>query len=148
MHETIISSDAPNHPTLLLSADDFDRLTRLARAEAARYPAKDAERLLDELSRADIVPTDWVPAGTVMMNAHVEYRDDVTGRIRHLQLVYPQDANMGRGRISVLSPVGTALIGLTEGQSIIWSTARGRRGRLTVLRVSDQPFEPHQDRRL
>jgi regulator of nucleoside diphosphate kinase len=147
MHDTIISTDAPNQPTLLLSADDYDGLIQLARAAAARYPAKDAERLLDELYRADIVPADWVPPGTVMMNAHVEFRDDLTGRVWRLQLVYPQHANMSRGRISVLSPVGTALIGLTEGQSISWSTARGRRGRLTVLRVRDQPFETDQDRR-
>jgi regulator of nucleoside diphosphate kinase len=124
---------------ILLSADDCDRLTDLA--TLASYPADDTQLLLEELDRADIVPTGRIPAGVVMMNSFVEFRDDRTGTIRRVQLVYPTMADIKRGRISILSLVGTALIGLAEDQSITCRTGNGREVRLTVLRASTEPFD-------
>lgn len=127
-------------PALLLSAEDHDRLIGIAHAVLVRYPAEDARFLLDELNRADIVPPEWIPDNVVMMNSHVEFVDSHTGATRRVQVVFPYQADISRGRISVLSPVGAALIGLAEGQSITWRTS-GRRDRgLTVLRVSRLPF--------
>lgn len=140
MSETMIHT-AVQKPALLLSAEDHDRLMGLARAVAARHPLVQGERLLDELYRADVVPDSWMPPDVVRMGAYVEYRDDGVGRVRQIQLVYPDRADISMGRISVLSPVGTALIGLAEGKSIIWTTRSGRPRRLTVLRVSNEPFE-------
>lgn len=138
-------SDTESHstwrqPPLLLSADEHDRLMGLARAVSSRHPLVQGHRLLDELCRADIVPHSRMPPGIVRMESHIEYRDDGVGRIRQVQLVYPDRADISLGRISVLSPVGTALIGLAEGQSITWATRDGRPRRLTVLRVGDKPF--------
>src|SRR4051794_9962713 len=103
-------------PRVLLSGSDFTRLRDLARATLARHPiadaVKDAQFLLEELDRADIVPPDWVPTGVVGMNSYVEFRDDPAGTVRRLQLVYPYQANLEAGRLSVLSLVGAALIGL------------------------------------
>jgi regulator of nucleoside diphosphate kinase len=141
--ETVQQASAVQ-PRVLLSGSDFTRLRDLARATLARHPiadaAKDAQFLLEELDRADIVPPDWIPAGVVGMNSYVEFRDDPAGTVRRLQLVYPYQANLEAGRLSVLSLVGAALIGLTEGKSITWEGRDGRERRLTVLRTSGEPF--------
>jgi regulator of nucleoside diphosphate kinase len=141
MPDPTFATDLTRLPRLLLTSDDHDRLTGLARAMVTSHMRDDAQLLMDELYRADIVPPYWMPDEIVRMNSHVEFKDDRTGRIRRVQLVYPQQADIGQGRISVLSPVGTALLGLAEGQSISWSGDDRRRPRLTVLRVSNQPFE-------
>ena len=140
MSDQTIAHETTSQPALLLWADDYDRLMDLAQAAMARHPADDARRLLDELHRANIVPPDWMPEGVVTMNSYVEFSDDRTGGVRRLQLVYPYGADYDQGRISVLSPVGAALIGLAEGQSIAWYTRDGRQRRLTVLRVSNKPL--------
>jgi len=136
-------------PRVLLSGGDFSRLRDLARATMARHPvedaAKDAQFLLEELDRADIVPPDWIPTGIVGMNSYVEFRDDPAGTVRRLQLVYPYQANLEAGRLSVLSLVGAALIGLAERQSITWQARDGRDRCLTVLRTSNEPFTTGAD---
>lgn len=127
-------------PTIVFSAEDHDRLLHLAKAALAHYPSNDARFLLDELCRGDILPSEWLPAEAIAMNSFVEFHDHRSDKRRRVQLVYPYQANLSRGRVSVLSPVGAALIGLTEGQSIAWLTPSGRHGRLTVLRVSRVPL--------
>lgn len=127
-------------PPIVLSHVDYYRLADLAKATLARYPADDAKFLLEELQRADIVPVSWVPSGVVTMDSHVEFRDDQSGRIRRVQLVYPYQADIKKGRISVLSLVGAALVGLAENQSITCRTRIGAERRLTVLRTSNTPF--------
>jgi regulator of nucleoside diphosphate kinase len=72
------------------------------------------------------------------MGSFVEFRDDESGRVRTVQLVFPADADMEADRISVLTPIGAALIGLSEGQSIEWRTRGGDWKTLTVLKVSEQ----------
>ena len=69
------------------------------------------------------------------MGCEVEFRDDTTGKVQSMMLVYPADADIARGKISVLTPVGTALIGLSAGKSINWETRTGDLKRLTVLQV-------------
>ena len=135
VHET----NAPP-PPILLSTRDYNRLADLARATLARFPADDAQLLLEELHRADIVPTGEIPSGVVKMNSYVEFRDDRTGTVRRVQLVYPYQANIKEGRISVLSLVGAALIGLAEHQPIAWRARNGGERSLTVLRASAEPF--------
>ena len=87
------------------------------------------------------MPPGEVPADVVAMHSHVEYRDEATGAVRWVELVYPHEADIAQGRVSVLTPVGTGLLGLTAGRTILWPTQDGRERRLTVLRVSRQrPF--------
>jgi regulator of nucleoside diphosphate kinase len=71
------------------------------------------------------------------MGSTVEFRPD-GGQPRRVTLVFPGDADISEGKISILTPVGTALIGLAPGQSIAWTARDGRRHRLTVLKV-EQP---------
>lgn len=89
-----------------------------------------------ELERAIVVSLEAVPPGVVTMNSRVRYVDETTGERRRVTIVYPQDADAGAGRISVLAPVGAALLGLSIGQAIEWDFPDGSRRRLRVDDVS------------
>ncbi len=128
-------------PPITLCSADEERLSSLATAAAQRSPEV-ARRLLEEIDRARLLPPEEMPANVVAMHAHVEYRDEATGATQRVQLVYPHEADIARGRISVLTLVGAGLIGLAEGQSILWPTQDGRERVLTVLRVSREAFTP------
>ncbi|HKU98635.1 MAG TPA: nucleoside diphosphate kinase regulator, partial [Vineibacter sp.] len=92
-----------------------------------------------EIDRADVVAPEQIPASVVTMNSRCIFRDDASGRDRAITLVYPEDEDVAAGRISVLTPVGAALIGLAEGQSMSWHTRSGESRMLTLLQVAFQP---------
>ena len=121
----------PEMPSILVSSDDQHRLTLLALDALQRMPDVAAE-LLAEMERAEVAAS--VPPSVVQMGSRVRFTSD-DGRERNVVLVYPGQADIGAGKISILTPIGTALIGLAAGQSIAWTTRDGRRRRLTVLRV-------------
>jgi len=121
-------------PPITLSGIDFERLERLVAAAADKFP-QTAEFLEREMARAHVVPSDAAPSGVVAMDRRVEFRDNGTGQSRTVTLVYPDQADFAAGRISVLSPVGAALLGLSAGQSIDWQPPSGDGRSLTVLRV-------------
>jgi regulator of nucleoside diphosphate kinase len=120
-------------PRITLTADDHERLSQLARAAATAMPDQ-AAVLSEELERADVL-ADGRPERTVCMGSEVAFRDDSTGKVETVTLVYPGDADISRRRISVLTPIGTALIGLAVGDSISWETRSGELRLLTVLHV-------------
>ncbi|MDQ2079319.1 nucleoside diphosphate kinase regulator [Xanthobacteraceae bacterium Astr-EGSB] len=121
-------------PPITLSGIDFDRLERLVAAAADKFP-QTVEFLEREMARAHVVPSDAAPSGVVAMDRQVEFRDNGNGQTRTVTLVYPDQADFAAGRISVLSPVGAALLGLSAGQSIDWQPPSGDGRSLTVLRV-------------
>jgi regulator of nucleoside diphosphate kinase len=123
-----------SRPPLVIDAADFDRLASLADAALASNAAV-AQDLLAELDRAAVVPAAEVPPDTIGMRSDVEFRDNETGRVQRVQLVYPNEADIAAGRISVLTPIGTALIGLGKGRTITWATRTGELRSLTVLDV-------------
>ena len=94
-----------------------------------------AAALWQELDRAMIVDNDALPANTVCMNASVEFIDRDTQQPSRIQLVYPPQADIAAGRISILAPVGAALIGLSVGQRIDWPLANGKSRNLQVVAV-------------
>lgn len=96
------------------------------------------EPLRRELARAIVVSSEAMPPDVVTMNSLVRYRDELEGVTRTVALVYPY-AQGGQGMVSVLSPVGTALLGLSEGQTIDWDFPDGSRRRLRVEEVLHQP---------
>jgi len=121
-------------PAIILSQRDAARLEALLDTPGLRNtPA--AISLLDELTRAEVVPDDQVPANAVRMESVVECEDEHGGERHLLTLVYPQDADASAGRVSVLAPVGSALLGLSVGQSIDWAAPGGRQLRLRVVAV-------------
>ena len=118
-------------PPIIVSVQDRDRLRRLIEQTAAMT----GESLELELDRARVVPSGDVPSDVVVMNSEIEYEDIATGQRRHVCLVYPSDASTNDGRISVLAPLGCALLGLQVGQEIEWRMPGGPR-RLRVLAVT------------
>ncbi|MBS0564797.1 MAG: nucleoside diphosphate kinase regulator [Proteobacteria bacterium] len=115
-----------SRPPILVGDTDQDRLAAMTAGAAG-------EALLTELARAEVVPEARLPADVVRMGSWVRYSTK-SGGVREVTLVWPEEADIGRGRISVLTPIGTGLLGLRAGQSIAWLT---RDGRQDVLRVEE-----------
>lgn len=121
-------------PKLILPADQYEQLQALARQAMHRQPDV-AQQLLDEVERAEVRQPSEVPPKVVTIGSYVTFRNESTGREQTVQLVYPSDANIDARRISVLTPIGAALIGLSEGQSIEWESRDGILRTLTVTTV-------------
>lgn len=98
-----------------------------------------AEALESELARARVVEPHEIPPDVVTMNSRVRFLDESTGQEREATLVYPKDADPAAGKISVLAPVGAALIGMRAGETIDWPLPNGRSKRLKILAVTWQP---------
>ncbi|MDE1168605.1 MAG: nucleoside diphosphate kinase regulator [Pseudomonas sp.] len=124
-------------PNLILTRLDVQRLERLIDSLDEATPGVLA--LQAELDRAgEVVGHDEVPAGVVTMNSRVHCREELSGKDYHLTLVYPQDAG-AQGRVSILAPVGSALLGLTVGEQIDWPAPGGKHLKLTLLGIEYQP---------
>jgi regulator of nucleoside diphosphate kinase len=119
-------------PPLMLSAEDYERLSALADAMPGL-----ATELADEISRARVLAKGEQAQDTVRMNSLVKFRDDTTNVVREVTLVYPHEADIDLGKISVMTPIGSALIGVPAGQSITWETRGGETKQLTVLAVGE-----------
>jgi regulator of nucleoside diphosphate kinase len=119
---------------LIVSNAEYERLTDLASASMERLPEV-AQELLDELERAQVVDDKDVPKDVVRMGSTVTFKAD-DGNTRTLKLVYPADESLDEHRISVMTPVGAALVGLGTGQSISWTARDGKHHRLTVTKVT------------
>lgn len=122
------------HHDIIITDADLQRLLPVLDL----YDTPAAEALETELHRAVIVPQDRVPADVVTMNSEVVYEDIHTGQRRTIRLVYPKDAEAGTGRVSVLAPIGSALLGLRVGQEIEWQVPTGTK-RIRVLEIRYQP---------
>ena len=121
-------------PQIVVSSADYERLTDLANAARERLPEV-AQELLEEMDRARVVDAGKVPTDVVRMGSTVTFKSD-DGHVRTLKLVYPVDESLDEHRISVMTPVGAALIGLGVGQSISWTARDGKHHRLTVTKVA------------
>jgi regulator of nucleoside diphosphate kinase len=122
-------------PQIYLTQEDMDRLLALVDA----YPGKRFDKLEAELLRAHVVPRDQIPPDVVTMNSRVVFENEATGERREVTLVYPGSADLDAGRLSVLVPVGTALLGLRAGQSIDWEGPGGAKQRYRIAAVPYQP---------
>jgi regulator of nucleoside diphosphate kinase len=131
---TMTMADFDLSPAITLGQADHRQLIVLAMAGIG-HTADDSDGLLYELERAQVVPDSAVPGDVVRMGSRVRFRAD-GGTERTVELVWPAEADIAANKVSVLTPVGTALIGLKAGQSITWLTRDGRKQVLTVLGVS------------
>lgn len=127
----------PVLPELLLSSLDLDRLDQLL----SRLPATDPARLLleQELERGAVVEPEEMPKDVVTMNSTVRLRLLKTGEEPCLTLVYPKDLDATGDKVSVLAPVGSALLGLREGDEIHWPMPDGDIQPIQVLQLVYQP---------
>ncbi len=119
-------------PKIVVAEADHVRLTQLANGLLDRRPEL-VEPLLTELERAKVA-RNGAPKGTVQMGSTVEYQ--IRGGIsRRMTLVYPIEADIERAKISILTPIGTSLLGLSAGQSIKFLSNDGKEQKLTVTSV-------------
>ncbi|EKS41072.1 nucleoside diphosphate kinase regulator [Afipia broomeae] len=130
----MVSHLQPELPPISLRMCDANRLRNIAEAASEKYP-QTTEFLAREIERAEILPDARLLPGLVTMDSEVTFRDDISLQERAVTLVYPEAADVDAGRISILTPIGAALIGLSVGQTIEFQTPGGRWRSLTVLRV-------------
>ena len=119
-------------PKIIVTREDHEELIDLALKGLGRAPG--AAFLLQEMQRAKVVDADALPGNVLSMNDNVAFEYDGAS-YRDYQLVYPGSANFANGRISVLTPVGAALIGLGENDEITWPNERGGEHRLKLTSV-------------
>lgn len=132
---TRIRRPEPARPPIIVTETELRRLTRLAEAALPHAPDV-AEELLNEMDRAEIINDSALPAGVVGINSTVTYRTDAN-ETRRVRLVMPLEADIAKDKISILTPIGVALIGLSQGQTMGWKSRDGRKHSLKVLRVEN-----------
>lgn len=121
------------NPNITVSSIDLARLEKMIDMLDEKHGAE-IDDLVAELDRAEIVAAEDMPDNIVTMNSTVRFRVTSSNKEFSLTLVYPQNHNGEVGQISVLAPVGSALLGLTEGDEIEWPKPGG--GQLTVKIVA------------
>jgi regulator of nucleoside diphosphate kinase len=125
-------------PPIVVSSLDMERLEQLLDS----LPAAEAHTraaLLEELARADLVEPEDMPCDVVTMNSRVRFVLDQGLEEFDMSLAYPKDVNGAPDRLSVLTPVGNALLGLKAGDSIDWTRPDGGRVAVTVREIVWQP---------
>ncbi len=121
-----------NQNILIISKTDYEKISALT----SQATKKQGELLEEELARASIVADDQLPENVVAMNSVVSFEDLDSGKISTFTLVYPPDADLETNKISILAPVGGALIGLSINQIIHWPINENKIRRIKVISVS------------
>ncbi|WP_312548884.1 nucleoside diphosphate kinase regulator [Massilia sp.] len=125
-------------PNIVVSSLDMERLEALIDSLPAAQ-ADNCANLLEELSRADMVEPQEIPPNVVTMNSRVRFVLDGQAEEFDMQLAYPKDVNGAADKLSVLTPVGNALLGLKVGDSIEWKRPDGGAFQVRVLDIVYQP---------
>ena len=123
-----------SRPPIHLLAAESDMVSRLALQTEHRYPVV-AAMLLEEIERAELHERSTLPETAITLGSEVDFVDEKTSQLRTVEIVLPAMANIAHGRISILTPMGAALYGLTAGQSITWPDLDGNERRIRILRV-------------
>lgn len=124
-----------NQSQIIITHNDFQKLSALVSNSTSQL----AELLEEELDRATVVTDEELPDDVVSMNSTVCFTDLDSGAESVVTLVYPHEANIEKNKISILAPIGSALIGLRVGQVIQWPVPNGKEKRLKVISVLFQP---------
>lgn len=128
MAQRVIITDADQQRLLKLIEDQ--------RHEAGGAAAASIQKLEGELKKAMIVPPRNLPREAISMNTRALIQ--LNGKDKEVSLVYPKDADWGAGRLSIFSPVGTALLGYCEGDSIRWTVPSGT----TEIQIKKILYQP------
>ncbi len=125
-------------PKVVISTMDADRLDALLETlPDGGFPGK--AELLAELERAEVVDPEDLPADVVSMNSRVKFRVESSDEEFELTLVYPKDMDSSDRKISILAPVGSALLGLSQGAQIEWPKPGGGILRVRIEEIVYQP---------
>lgn len=136
----IASQVGAERPPIHLLASESDLVATLALRAEHQHPVV-AAMLLEEIERAELHGADEMPEGHIRLNSRVTFIDERSREARSVQLVLPGHANIAEGRISILTPMGAALYGLSEGACINWPDIEGNERPIRVLGV-----EPPEER--
>ena len=121
-------------PPIHLLAAESDMVAGLALQIEHRQPVV-AAMLLEEIERAELHEAATLPDNSVTIGSEIDFVDERTHQMRTVELVLPAFANIAQGRISILTPMGAALYGLSAGASIDWPDLDGHERRIRILRV-------------
>jgi len=135
----MIAQNVVSTTEIVITAADFDRLRGLL--DSPRYRSTHAPLLMalrEELDRGQVVPADAVPKGVVTMHSQVRVRDLKAEESETYTLVYPDQANINENKLSVLAPLGMALLGTRVGQIVKFDAPAGPR-RLKIEKILYQP---------
>jgi len=125
---------------IFITESDINKLRKLLerRTRPGARDRQHLEMLAQELERAEVVHSESVPSDVITMHSHARVRDLDSGREIEYTLVFPADADINENKISVLAPIGTALLGSRAGDEFEWPVPGGKR-RLKVVNVLYQP---------
>nr|WP_294846953.1 nucleoside diphosphate kinase regulator [uncultured Sphingomonas sp.] len=131
---TNIKTAPARKPAIHLSETDYDVIANLALQMEARNPVL-SRQILDEIDRAKIYAAAKLPKDVVSIGSEVTFADDSSGSTRTVRLVMPGEADIGAGQVSIMTPVGAGLIGMSIGREIEWPRAEGKVHALKILDV-------------
>ena len=135
----MIAQDTVSTKEIVITVSDFDRLRGLL--DSPRYRSTQWPLLLvlrEELDRGTVVPADAVPRNVVTMHSQMRVRDLMTKEAETYTLVYPDEADMNENKLSVLAPLGMALLGTRVGQIVKFAAPAGQR-QLKIEKILYQP---------
>jgi regulator of nucleoside diphosphate kinase len=125
-------------PEITLSRLDAERLEQMLDSlDGKSFPGR--SELEEEIARANVVEPAQVPPTVVTMNSSVRFKVESSDTEFSLTLVYPRDADGSNDKISILAPVGSALLGLAEGDEITWPAPGGGMMVVKIIEVTYQP---------
>lgn len=135
-----------NEQPIFITETDFEQLRDMVKSFQNIWTKdlKNLEQLQGELHRANVLPAHLIGHDVVTMNSVVEIRDIQTGYQFEYQLVFPEDADLDRNKLSVLSPIGTALLGYRMGDQVRWTVPDGERT-FEIKRILYQPEASGED---
>lgn len=116
-----------NHPSILVTTKDAKKLRKLIReAYHSEYRGSDClEKLAEEMEKASLVNPEQIPADVITLNSTARLVDQEANEEMVYTLVFPEDADVAQGKISVLAPLGTAMLGYKTGDTFEWETPGG-----------------------
>lgn len=125
---------------IIITREDYNHLQKIVSGEITAIVAAGTNlaALKTELDQAEIVDSDCVPDDVITMNSTVQLRDPQTDEVDTYTLVYPKDADIAQDKLSILTPIGTAILGYRTGDEIKWRVPKGTR-KVVVDNVLYQP---------
>ena len=129
-----------NQPSIFITTKDAVKLRKLIReAYHSEYRGSDyLKELAEEMEKASVVNPDQIPANVITLNSTARLVDQETNEEMVYTLMFPEDADISQGKISVLAPIGTAMLGYKTGDTFEWETPGGKR----ILRVQEILYQP------
>ena len=129
-----------NQPRIFITTKDAEKLQELIRkAFHSDYRGSDyLKKLGGEIEKASIVEPDLIPSDVITLNSTVRLVDQQTDEEMLYKLVFPEDADLSQGKISILAPIGTAMLGYKVGDTFEWDTPGGKR----IILVKEILYQP------